>query len=347
MKVRNQALALILLASLWACSTPNEPSEETFEPEIHPQGWIEETSPSFHGDFLAAQNYDVSLCRQCHGNQFDGGLVGISCRKCHDPFPHPEGWEEAEGENSHPHYLKTHNYPLSMCRECHGENYDLVKVDNSCRTCHTNADGPEACNTCHGNFTGDPADLKNVAPPAGLDDETDPIQAAVGQHQEHLEYFADAAATCNECHVVPTRVSDPTHIDGDGEPEIIFNGPLSLTSSAGDSIQPSPFFDEETLTCRNVYCHGNWALNKSTSAQAWIYVEDQIRGNNASPVWNDKETGECGTCHDLPPKGHTPVTLQQCGGCHVGVVDAEGNIIDKSLHVNGKINVFGTEKPMF
>jgi len=30
-----------------------------------------------------------------------------------------------------------------------------------------------------------------------------------------------------------------------------------------------------------------------------------------------------------------------CGGCHIGIVDIDGNIIDTDRHINGKKNVFG------
>jgi hypothetical protein len=36
-----------------------------------------------------------------------------------------------------------------------------------------------------------------------------------------------------------------------------------------------------------------------------------------------------------------PATIEFCGTCHTGIVDAEGNIIDTDKHINGEINVFG------
>jgi len=33
--------------------------------------------------------------------------------------------------------------------------------------------------------------------------------------------------------------------------------------------------------------------------------------------------------------------------CHSGVVDENGNIADKTKHVNGKVNVFGREYSVF
>ena len=72
-----------------------------------------------------------------------------------------------------------------------------------------------------------------------------------------------------------------------------------------------------------------------------------MQGYSASPIWIDHDSAECGSCHDLPPVGHNPFELSACAGCHGLVIDAEGEIIDKTKHANGLINVFGQEFPMF
>ena len=315
--------------------------------EIYPHAaqWAVPGSDNFHGDYLEALNYDATSCQSCHGENYDEVMRGKSCRTCHESFPHPTGWI-GTGAESHGNFLKNAGYPLQDCQTCHGENYDVVKENLSCRSCHTGADGPEGCNTCHGNFSGDPTDLRNAAPPKGLDDATDPTAASVGMHGDHLEYFGNASMTCRECHNVPQTWRDSGHIDSDNRAEVIFNGPLSTIVSDGGALVPSPGYDPTTLSCQNTFCHGNWATRKEDSKYPWAYVEDRIRGNNASPVWTDDATGECGTCHDLPPKGHVTSELRLCSGCHTSVMDEDGNITDTSKHVNGKINVFGEEIPM-
>ncbi len=68
-------------------------------------------------------------------------------------------------------------------------------------------------------------------------------------------------------------------------------------------------------------------------------------GANASPLWTGGSSeAACGTCHALPPTGHIPQTITACVNCHSPVVDATGNISDKTLHINGRINAFGTER---
>ncbi|MFQ5631423.1 MAG: CxxxxCH/CxxCH domain-containing protein [bacterium] len=222
-----------------------------------------------------------------------------------------------------------------------------MKIDNSCRTCHTNPEGPEACNTCHGAFAEDVNDLHNVAPPAGLNNETDPTSPAVGAHQTHLAFFEAVEATCRECHTLPESMAAAGHIDADGQADVLFQGVLALTTTEGGARVPSPAFDPATNGCENTYCHGNWGLPKSGSQNPFFFAEEKMQGNNATPVWNDPETGACGTCHDLPPKGHNPFALNECANCHLDIINREGEFIDKSVHVNGKINVFRLEYPMF
>jgi hypothetical protein len=68
-------------------------------------------------------------------------------------------------------------------------------------------------------------------------------------------------------------------------------------------------------------------------------------GANYTPVWTKGSTdAACGKCHGLPPTGHLPYPLTQCGICHMGIISGTGTIIDKVKHINGKINVFDTER---
>ena len=334
--------------ALSSCSDPKDPPlGVSSSVSVHPAAWIQKSSSEFHGAALESSNYDAASCQQCHGNNYDGGLVDVSCYTCHSNFPHPAGWTGL-GDASHSKYIQANNYDFRSCKSCHGEDYSAVKVDNSCRTCHTNEAGPEACNTCHGVFAA-ADELGNAVPPAGLNNETDPSDPAIGAHQPHIAFFGSAEAACQECHIVPATMTDIGHIDGDGQAEAVFNGPLGSTVSENGARQPSQTgaYSGQTLTCENTYCHGNWGLLKSSSSNDFIYAADKIEGNNASPNWTDPNAAACGTCHDLPPKGHTPFGVQACSNCHSSVIDRAGNIIDASKHVNGKINVFGQEVPMF
>lgn len=313
----------------------------------HLADWMNPAAAAFHGKALAAQNYDATACQACHGAQYDGGSSGVSCKGCHASYPHPQNW--IAGAASHYTFLKSNSYDLNSCQICHGQDYALVKVNNSCLTCHTQQNGPEACNTCHGNPAASAADLKNSAPPKGLDDETEATSPAVGAHQAHLGYFTQltTAAVCQECHAVPTSFALPNHIDDNTRAEAVFVGPLGARQTEGGARVPQVVYDFNTNTCSNSYCHGNWALRKAQSPNDFGFAAEVMTGSNAAPSWVNSGSAPCGSCHGLPPTGHTPFALTACTICHQGVVDGFGNITDRTKHINGKVNVLGLEYDMY
>ncbi|HWR84200.1 MAG TPA: CxxxxCH/CxxCH domain-containing protein [Candidatus Deferrimicrobium sp.] len=69
-------ISFILLAS--GCSDRRAISQL---PDTHPASWMEVASPDFHGS-IVLRNGALS-CTGCHGEDFRGGRVGISCVDCH------------------------------------------------------------------------------------------------------------------------------------------------------------------------------------------------------------------------------------------------------------------------
>jgi predicted CxxxxCH...CXXCH cytochrome family protein len=124
----------------------------------------------------------------------------------------------------------------------------------------------------------------------------------------------------------------------------VFNDTLAQLKSGNGSLIPKPSYDPATLKCNNTFCHGDWKIRKATSSSQFIYTDSVMVGENYSPVWTGGSTAAtCGSCHGIPPKGHLVLAVSSCGTCHVGVVDNNGQIVDKTRHMNGKINVFGQE----
>jgi len=327
---------LVLAAVLVSCS---DYSSNVSQPEtrgVHPEGWANKTSINFHGKYLAQNNFDVNLCKQCHAADFTGGIAGHSCFECHASrqlIQHPEGWADKTSPNFHGKFLQKNNFNLNMCKLCHTTDFTGGITGQSCFECHTSKAGPEACNTCHGNFN----NPNQINPPRAINGDTLTTYRGVGAHQSHLsENDIRQPVDCNSCHIVPKTFEDKTHIDGTPHAEVTFHG---LALNQGDK----PIYDSNSLKCSNVYCHGNFTFYRDSSNYSWIYKDSVITGNNFSPTWNkvDGTEAKCGTCHDLPPKGHAPESLDACGNCHIGIVDANGKIIDKTKHINGKINVFG------
>lgn len=269
-------------------------------------------------------------------------LLAVSCSELKDPVEtnlqpelsvHPAGWLQKSSSDFHGLFLRTHNWDLDNCKSCHGENYSGGVASSTCLTCHENS--PEDCNVCHGgqdNLTG--------APPKDIDDNTTPQARGVGAHTAHLNgaELADGIA-CSTCHLVPAQFDAPGHVDSDLPAEITFAG-LALTDGA------QPAYNQSTARCSNSYCHGNWSLSKENSVYPWGYTEAVMSGNNSAISWTANEVS-CSACHGLPPPGHISATLSDCGNCHVGIVDSNGEIIDKARHINGQVNLLGFEYPMF
>jgi predicted CxxxxCH...CXXCH cytochrome family protein len=260
---------------------------------------------------------------------------------------HPEGWATtASSADFHGKYIHGQQWQMSSCWTCHGRNYAGGSSQVSCLTCHSKSGGPENCTTCHGST--------NPAPPRDLDGNIATTIRTVGAHQSHI---AGAGTTdgirCSECHTVPATVYVAGHVDSGPPAEVIFHDSLANTATNEPTTRdydvslptttPTPTWDSSALKCSNTYCHGDFK-----------------NGNNYSPAWTSVGTGEarCGTCHGdvtkqaladraLPKtseRGGTHPNSTQCSVCHVGIVDANLNIIDKAKHINGKLNVFGDER---
>ncbi len=248
---------------------------------------------------------------------------------------HKKGILDETSPDFHGNLLRTLNWNISACWQCHASDYTGGITGASCLKCHTEADGPEACNTCHG----DPNNPDRIAPPEDLNGNTSTSSRGVGAHESHVyDNQLTENFRCSNCHKFPSGgFSDPTHIDGDNRAEIIF-GRIAVT---GEGINSS--YDLGSGNCSNTYCHGNFVFYRDSSAYSWAYEDSIIIGNNVTVNWTSvgQSQAECGSCHGLPPTGHiSTITINQCGYCHKGIVDESGNLVDslKYKHINGEID---------
>jgi hypothetical protein len=249
---------------------------------------------------------------------------------------HKTGILDKNSPDFHGNLVRSNGWSFSTCIRCHGSDYKGGTAGQSCLTCHTQDNGPEACNTCHGNFN----DPGIIAPPRDASGNTSTDSLGVGAHYQHL-YANDLTnnVECSNCHKVPANYLDAGHLDTGLPAEVIFSN-LAIANIASNAA-----YNHSTGTCSNTYCHGNFEFLKDSSDLQFMYTSDKMVGNNVDVVFNkvDDMQDSCGSCHDLPPKGHIPSAISNCGnvGCHEGIVDAHGNIIDKEKHINGKKNVRG------
>ncbi len=134
--MRRLGLALLVLLHAAGCS---EERPRLVGPTVgvHAEGFADPASDAFHAHDLAKRNWDLSACAKCHGDDFGGGVSGVSCLSCHQEGP-------------------------QTCTTCHGTppatgahaSHDSV----TCSTCHQ---VPERWDD-RGHIVGDPAPAEVV-----------------------------------------------------------------------------------------------------------------------------------------------------------------------------------------
>ena len=198
------------------------------------------------------------------------------------------------------------------CVSCHFKVVDAVgAIVNPAR--HSDGvvdvgDGTGTCTSCHG----------NPSAPLG------------GAHDGHVNGTRRlrGPVTCSECHVTPSVVNSPGHIDTGPPAEITF-GALARADGA------NPAWDVSAKTCSGTGCHGGGTR----------LAGDTAPGLLRTPSWSGStDQAACGTCHGVPPGDALHVatlTLADCAQCHAATVDRFGNIrIDSgtSTHMNGQVD---------
>ena len=249
---------------------------------------------------------------------------------------HKQGILNKQSPNFHGNLIKQNHWNMKECQGCHAANFSGGVAGVSCLTCHANTGGPEACNTCHGDFN----NSNRIAPPRDISGETSTNAKGVGAHTRHLyETSFSNNVSCSSCHNIPDNLNSPGHIDSDLPAEVNLRG-LAIAHGASNAA-----YNSSDATCANTYCHGNFTFYKDSTSlrNQFAYTSDKMTGISQTVIWTkvDGSQAKCGSCHGLPPAGHIQVDLKDCAGCHPGVVDENGNIIDKSKHINGIVNVFG------
>jgi hypothetical protein len=256
---------------------------------------------------------------------------------------HKPGILNPDSPDYHVNLIKEKNWDLRLCQQCHGGDFAGGTVNKSCLNCHTEENGPLACNTCHG----DPNPGGHIFPPRDLAGDTTTTAPGVGAHVAHLvNNHLSSTIRCSNCHKFPTDFFAEGHISPDGLPAQITFGQVAVSDN-----DTSAMYDFSTHSCSGTYCHGNFIAYKDTSLYTFEYNDSvqvngksAMMGNNVTVIWNqvDGTQARCGSCHGLPPLGHRYQTWpSSCEICHRGVIDAEGNIIDSTKHINGHVDVFG------
>ncbi|MBI5507285.1 MAG: CxxxxCH/CxxCH domain-containing protein [Deltaproteobacteria bacterium] len=264
----------------------------------------------------AAPYYDAasSSCADvyCHGVTLSGPSAGGAVKRT-PIWTQVDGSFAACGASCHTNPPGAPHPASTQCWSCHAA---VITASGSFANAalHVNGSVDEtdpACNSCHGS-------VANDAPPVSTRGAVTTADIGVGAHQKHLvDGPMRGALACDECHVVPTVVGDPAHIDGLPS-EVAFGG-LAKTAGA------QPAWTRATASCAGAYCHGATLAGGTLKTPVWTTVN----GTQAA----------CGTCHGNPPP---PPHVQNdaCGRCHPGYTKTgpTTGTVNLATHIDGSVD---------
>jgi predicted CxxxxCH...CXXCH cytochrome family protein len=203
------------------------------------------------------------------------------------------------------------------CGDCHGSP-PSGHYPGACTHCHAEANATGTMLTGGPLHLNGKIDLGNGSGLCGACHGTgDSPWPATAAHPAHQNPTLTVPLDCANCHVVPSTILDPVHLDG------TVHVTFSELATARGAL---PTWDG--ASCTNIACHG---ANLADPA--------------AVPAWNDPSGAQsrCGACHGIPPTQHTASTdcgRADCHGSEVSV-DAMGTpSITPSglaLHIDGII----------
>jgi len=93
-------LAIIFSIFVFSCSELEPNIEQLPLINTHNVGILDTSSNAFHGNLVKQSNWDMNGCKQCHGINYDGGLVGYSCLNCHTYPGGPENCTTCHGSST-------------------------------------------------------------------------------------------------------------------------------------------------------------------------------------------------------------------------------------------------------
>jgi predicted CxxxxCH...CXXCH cytochrome family protein len=240
-----------------------------------------------------------------------GGGLHVDGKVEYEFAGHPAGWYAPGTGGDHTH---TGRNPLTggcATADCHGTDLGGGRSGVACARCHDGATAQVfGCATCHGGAVD-----QTGAPPIDTHEVSATTSVTVGAHTSHVQatHGLSAPLDCGSCHVKPTSVGSPGHIDG---------------PTATVVLSASGTWDRGGATCASTYCHGNFTGGNLYNVPRWTTVN----GTQAA----------CGTCHGVPPLTgqhdfHVNSKGFACNACHPMLYSAA--TVDPATHVNGAKDV--------
>lgn len=96
------------------------------------------------GADLAVSVIETGVCRECHGQDLEGGIAAVSCYSCHNgpegDIGHPQGWATSKDAPVIFHGGYGGRF-VSSCANCHGFNL-AGGIGPRCSLCHDGSAAP-------------------------------------------------------------------------------------------------------------------------------------------------------------------------------------------------------------
>ncbi len=304
-----------ILACLASCSVAREPPPAA---GAHPAGWatrgadggVRTDDPNFHGTWLQDNGYVLARCTQCHGDDYLGGAVGVSCAQggCHSTPNGPLDCTTCHGSQGTPRPASgAHWAHQRFCDTCHqvpaqttadvqrhasGSPSSLIQFanlavagdagvvpawDTASQTC--------ANTYCHG--------AVSPAWTSSAQIQCDGCHQAPPPNHTPWSRVASTTASCATCHPSPAGPSDlvtlPTHVDG--QVQITVTSCTACHGSNGHANPPLSLGGSSDPTTRGVGAHER-------------HLDGTLPDRISSPL-------ACGDCHLVPSTVVQPGHLDQ------------------------------------
>ncbi len=291
---------------------------------------------------------EVTMTRDGGTPVWERGAATCTNTACHAPVV------DSAATNQAPVWTKV-GQDQAACGTCHGSPPATHSAETNCGLCHgaafqggvvpaRHADGvlqvgrglPDGgvaaaltCASCHFDGSGAVFDTQG---------RTDEALKTVGAHRVHLAGARNLVNRigCADCHLVPTAVRSPGHIDSVAPAEVF--PAVAGVAARARADNATPAYDGAQGTCANAYCHGGGTRASADSSPSKIAVWP----------WTGPGALTCGACHGAPPNTaiHQTVTsISQCTTCHGATISASGNLKVTQLpdggisttHLNGQV----------
>jgi len=106
---------LLLVVVLMGCAVERDRGGEPAH-GVHGPGVLDPGAADFHGAVLRELAWDFPACQRCHGEDFGGGITGVSCLGCHVDGPTSCTTCHEPSSGAHLAHLVDAAVP---CAECH------------------------------------------------------------------------------------------------------------------------------------------------------------------------------------------------------------------------------------